>query len=52
MNLSAKIAQSESLLRASLPRYRAPGFMCSFGKDSMVLLWILRRMGVDLPVVF
>ena len=52
MDLAAKIAQSESLLRASLPRYRAPGFMCSFGKDSMVLLWILRRMGVDLPVVF
>jgi 3'-phosphoadenosine 5'-phosphosulfate sulfotransferase (PAPS reductase)/FAD synthetase len=32
--------------------YHRPALMCSFGKDSMVLLHLLRARGIRLPVIF
>lgn len=32
--------------------YHRPALMCSFGKDSMVLLHLLRARGIHLPVIF
>lgn len=52
MTLDEKISSAEKLVARVLRDYRAPCFMCSFGKDSMVLLWLLRAMKVALPVVF
>jgi 3'-phosphoadenosine 5'-phosphosulfate sulfotransferase (PAPS reductase)/FAD synthetase len=53
MTLDDKIKHARSLITRSLTRYQRPAFMCSFGKDSMVLLHLLR---VDLklrhPVIF
>lgn len=31
---------------------KRPALMCSFGKDSMVLLHILRELEIDIPVIF
>ncbi len=52
MTLDEKIQRAESVIRAVLERYKAPALWCSFGKDSMVLLHLLRRLGVNLPLVF
>ena len=52
MNLSHKIDLAKNVIKTTLGRYRAPCFMCSFGKDSMVLLDIMASMRVQLPVVF
>lgn len=35
-----------------LENYRRPAIMCSFGKDSMVLLHLLRARAIRLPVIF
>ena len=32
--------------------YKKPAIMCSFGKDSMVLLHLIRSKGINLPVIF
>jgi hypothetical protein len=48
----AKVADTLSFVRKTLEAYRRPAIMCSFGKDSMVLLHILRTAGIHLPVVF
>lgn len=32
--------------------YKRPAIMCSFGKDSMVLLHLIRSKGITLPVIF
>lgn len=47
-----KLIQTESTIKKALSRYDDPVLMCSFGKDSMVLLHILLAMGYDLPIVF
>jgi hypothetical protein len=39
-------------IREALEQSTAPVLLCSFGKDSMVLLHLLRSMGLDLPIVF
>lgn len=52
MTLAAKVEQSKQYLSAVLPRYRRPVIFCSFGKDSMVMLHLLRGAGYSLPVVF
>ena len=46
------IAQSKALLQEALEQSTNPALMCSFGKDSMVLLHLMRSMGLDLPVIF
>ena len=50
--IDQKITEAQQLLRTTVRRYRAPCFLCSFGKDSMVLLWLMREMKLTLPVVF
>ena len=50
--MDTKIAQALELIRKILDTYRNPAFMCSFGKDSMVLLDILDANNIRLPVIF
>lgn len=52
MNLPEKIKETEDFLSLLCLQYKRPVLLCSFGKDSMVLLWILKRMGMLLPVLF
>lgn len=52
MLLEEKIKETEDFLAKLFLEYRNPVAMISFGKDSMVLLWILRRTGIKLPVLF
>jgi hypothetical protein len=52
MNLEQKIEETSEFLRFELGRYKNPCAMISFGKDSMVLLWLLRRIGIIPPIVF
>lgn len=52
MQLYALIAEAVAAVKRVRGHYRRPALMCSFGKDSMVLLHILRAEGICLPVVF
>jgi 3'-phosphoadenosine 5'-phosphosulfate sulfotransferase (PAPS reductase)/FAD synthetase len=52
MSLEEKIKETEDFLAKLCLKYKQPVLMCSFGKDSMALLWILRRMDMMLPVLF
>lgn len=47
-----QVADTLSFVRKTLGAYRRPALMCSFGKDSMVLLHLLRGDGINLPIVF
>jgi hypothetical protein len=47
-----KIEYAKNFIKHIVTEYRNPVFMCSFGKDSMVLLDIIERAGVRLPVLF
>jgi hypothetical protein len=51
-NLNYKIAQSKDFINRCLGEYKKPVIMCSFGKDSMVMLHLIRDMGKSLPVIF
>lgn len=51
--LQIKIAAARKLVLSVLAGRRRPIILCSFGKDSMVLLHLLREMGLhDLPLLF
>jgi hypothetical protein len=53
MKNQEKLVDTVEMIRRVLAHYTKPALMCSFGKDSMVLLSILRwEMDVHLPVVF
>lgn len=53
MSLGEKVFHAQRLVNQALAGKRAPVIMSSFGKDSMVLLHLLRmEMGLDLPVLF
>lgn len=49
--LDTKIAAAEALIKRVLENYNRPVVMSSFGKDSMVMLEILKCMGHKLPVI-
>jgi hypothetical protein len=49
--LKEKIDAAYGVIDAVLQEYRRPCVMWSGGKDSQVLLWLLRRRGVTCPVV-
>jgi len=51
MNLSEKASEVNDFLAKELSRYHKPVFYCSFGKDSTVLLHILRTSGRPLPPI-
>ena len=50
--MTDKVAEAQKLIEHVCSTYNAPAFMCSFGKDSMVLLSIIEGMGLRLPVIF
>jgi 3'-phosphoadenosine 5'-phosphosulfate sulfotransferase (PAPS reductase)/FAD synthetase len=52
MDLDRKIADAKTLIERVLRVYHKPIVMSSFGKDSMVLLWLLKSMGSKLPILF
>jgi len=52
MTLDEKIARALAVTQTALKAYKSPAFMCSFGKDSMVLLHLLREAKIRLPIIF
>lgn len=52
MTLDDKITLAEMTISKVMAAARRPAIMSSFGKDSMVMLEIVRRMEIDLPIVF
>lgn len=50
--LEEKTLRAFRLINELLKQHRKPVIMSSFGKDSMVLVHLIRRLGVNLPVVF
>ena len=52
MDLDTKIGDAQALIERLMRSYRHPMVMSSFGKDSMVMLDIIKHMGLKLPVVF
>jgi 3'-phosphoadenosine 5'-phosphosulfate sulfotransferase (PAPS reductase)/FAD synthetase len=47
-----RVTETCDFLRKLLPQFEAPVLMSSFGKDSMVLLWLLRSLEFKLPILF
>ena len=52
MNLESKIDEAQNLVYRVLAHAKTPAIMSSFGKDSMVMLHLIRSLKRDLPVVF
>lgn len=52
MSYSDKEEQARELVQDVLAIAKRPAIMCSFGKDSMVVLHLLRSEGMNLPVIF
>ncbi len=52
MMLQDKIRDSSSFILRTICLYKSPMVMSSFGKDSMVMLDILKRLGLRFPIVF
>jgi 3'-phosphoadenosine 5'-phosphosulfate sulfotransferase (PAPS reductase)/FAD synthetase len=52
MSLEDKVSAANEAIDRVRRAYRRPAFMCSFGKDSMVLLHLLEARKIRLPVVF
>lgn len=52
MLLKDKIHNAQCVISEMLQHSKRPAFMCSFGKDSMVLLDLLTKMECALPVIF
>jgi len=52
MGLEAKIRYAERLIEAALLTHTHPVVACSFGKDSMVLLHLVRQLHPSIEVVF
>ena len=50
--MKTKIDSALTLIDKVLREYKNPALMCSFGKDSMVLLDLLLRHSIKLPVIF
>src|SRR6185295_9571648 len=52
MKLSDKIDAAKTLISQVMKEAQRPAIMSSFGKDSMVLLHLVRSLGHKLPVIF
>lgn len=52
MDLTDKIEYATGLISQMVGRYKKPVLMSSFGKDSMVMMDIVERMGIKLPILF
>lgn len=44
--------ETKQFIRESLAKHEAPALLCSFGKDSLTVLHLTRKMGLRLPVIF
>ena len=49
---STKLKYTEKLIQKSLEEYKNPCVACSFGKDSTLVLYLVRKYKPDIPVVF
>jgi len=47
-----KIASTKENLKREIGAARNPVLMCSFGKDSLTILHLLRSMGINIPILF
>lgn len=47
-----KDLEAQIYIKDRLDKSENPAVLCSFGKDSMVVLWIVRQVTKNLPVVF
>lgn len=47
-----KIESTQDFIREMVVRHKAPAVLSSFGKESMVMLHLLREMKLELPVIF
>jgi hypothetical protein len=52
MTFARKIAAAEDLIARVVAEYRNPVVLASFGKDSMVILNMLERLGLKFPLIF
>lgn len=52
MHLRDKMAHANDLISQVIQEYRRPAMMWSGGKDSMVLLFMLRARNIHLPIIF
>lgn len=50
--LAQKVEESRGVIAAALRLFRAPAVMCSFGKDSIAVLHLVRQVAPELPVIF
>ena len=50
--LSKLVDETIQDIRTVIRRFGKPSFMCSFGKDSMALLFLLREAGFELPIIY
>lgn len=50
--LTTKVEASTIVIRTALQRFTTPAVMCSFGKDSMAVLHLMRTINPDLPIIF
>lgn len=52
MIMRAKIDGALRVIDTALAEFKHPAIMCSFGKDSMVVLHLVQKVRPDLPVIF
>lgn len=52
MALRDKLAKSSDMIQKVMGKYKNPAILCSFGKDSMVMLAIMRGLKIELPILF
>ena len=50
--LEQKVQRAKTVIQSTLEEFKNPIISCSFGKDSMIVLSLLREMGKNLPVLF
>lgn len=52
MQIQEKIQESKEVIKSLIKEFKTPCVLCSFGKDSMVMLHLIRETVGNLPVVF
>jgi hypothetical protein len=50
--LQSKITSACTVIEQVLEKYERPAILCSFGKDSMLMLYMIRNWFRELPVIF
>lgn len=52
MDISARIKLVTSEIFEVLKKFKNPAITCSYGKDSILVVWFLRRLARNIPIVF